>query len=140
MNKSEKYLLVLLRVALGALFLYSGVTKITDPSWSAAGYIGSAANFTGFYQSLLAPSVLPIINILNSWGQALIGLSLILGLFVRYSAPLGALMMVLYYLVLPFPHPNAHAYIVDEHVIYALLLVYLAVVQAGRYLGMDAKR
>jgi thiosulfate dehydrogenase (quinone) large subunit len=140
MTTTQKYLLVLVRVAFGALFLYAGISKVTDPSWSAAGYIGAAKNFIPFFQAMLEPSVLPIINILNSWGQVLIGLSLLLGIFVSWSAPLGALMMALYYLVLPFPYPNPHAYVVDEHVIYTVALLYLAAAQAGRYLGLDAKR
>jgi len=63
-----------------------------------------------------------------------------LGVFVRLSAPLGALMMILYYLAaLDFPYPNPHSYLVDEHIIYALALLFLASIRAGRISGLDSK-
>ena len=46
--------------------------------------------------------------------------------------------MILYYLpILDFPYPNPHAYLVDEHIIYILVLVVLASVRAGRIWGLD---
>jgi thiosulfate dehydrogenase [quinone] large subunit len=50
----------------------------------------------------------------------------------------GALMMILYYLpILVWPHPNEHAFIVDEHIVYALCLLLLGAFQAGRIYGAD---
>lgn len=136
----SKNVLFLLRVSLGWLFLYSGITKILNSSWSAASYIEGATTFPGLFEFFLRPDVLPIVNVLNSWGQAALGVSLILGVFVRWSAPLGALLMALYYLpVLNFPKVGGHSYIVDEHVIYALVLIVLAVSKAGRVWGLDRK-
>lgn len=140
MNKTEKFLIALLRVAMGGLFFYAGITKVLDSSWSAAGYISSAKNFLPFFQTLLEPSILPIVNILNSWGLTLLGISLILGLFVRLSSILGAILMLLYYFALPFPHPNAHALVIDEHIIYTLVLLFFATLPAGRFWGLDSRR
>jgi thiosulfate dehydrogenase [quinone] large subunit len=133
-------LIAAIRVALGGVFLYAGITKIMNPEWSAAGYIEGAKTFSQFYQMLLSPDVLSIVNILNSWGLTLIGVSLIIGLFVRYSALLGALMMLLYFFPeLDFPMVGEHSFLVDEHIVYALVLIFLSVVSAGRYFGLDQR-
>lgn len=38
-----------LRISLGWLMFYAGITKVLDPSWSSWGYLMSAKTFTGFY-------------------------------------------------------------------------------------------
>ena len=140
MTAFQKTSLVLLRLGMGWLFFYAGITKILDPKWSAAFYIKDAKMFRGFYDFLLTPNVLPVVNFLNEWGLTLIGASLILGILVRYSAPLGTLLMLLYYFpILQFPYPNPHSYIVDEHIIYALVLIYLALARAGTVWGLERR-
>lgn len=124
---------------MGGMFLYAGVTKIVDSSWSAAGYLQNAKFLPEFYNYLLQPSILPAVNLLNEWGLTLLGISLILGIFVRISAPLGVLLMILYYLALGFPHPNPHAYIIDEHVIYIAGLLVLTAFNAGKIWGLGKK-
>ncbi len=137
MNKYAKVFLVLLRLSLGWMFLYSGITKIIDPSWTAAGLLTHASTFSGFYSWLASPELISITNFVNEWGQLLLGISLILGLFVRLSSVLGAALMLLYYFpILKFPYPNEHSYIVDEHIIYALALLVLASFSAGKIFGL----
>ncbi len=139
MSAKQKLSLVVLRISLGWLMLYAGITKIVDPAWSAEGYIKGAKSFVWFYHWLLNPSVLPMVNIFVMWGLTLLGISLILGIFVRLSSVLGALLMFLFYLAaLDFPYPNAHAYIVDEHIIYMLVLCVFYCTRAGRIWGLDA--
>lgn len=138
MTKFQKVSLFLLRVSLGCMFLYAGLSQVLDPSWSAQGYLTAAKGFSGFYNWLAGPGMLPIINFTNEWGLTLLGVSLILGLFVRISAPLGAVLMLLYYVALGFPYPNAHAFIVDEHIIYICALLYLTAIQAGQTWGLDS--
>ena len=84
MTKFEKISLFLLRITTGWLFFYSGITKVLDPSWSAAGYLSGAKMFTGFYQFLVSPAILPITNFVNEWGLTLLGASLVLGILVRF--------------------------------------------------------
>src|SRR3989344_2863980 len=140
MTQFQKISLFLLRVSLGWMFLYSGINALTTPSWSAAGYLKGAKTFAGFYQWLLQPNILPVINFVNEWALTLLGISLILGIFIRFSAPLGAVLMLLYYFpILAFPYPNAHAFIVDEHIIYALALLVLASLRAGDVWGLGKK-
>jgi len=138
MTNFQKLSLFLLRITAGWMFFYAGITKVIDPAWSAAGYLQGAKTFVGFYQWLITPGVLPIVNFMNEWGLTLLGISLILGIGVRLSSILGALLMFLYYLpILDFPYPNTHAYIVDEHIIYIAALFILASFSAGRVWGLE---
>lgn len=125
---------------MGWMMLYAGVTKITDPSWSAAGYLTSAKSLSGFFAWFAQPGALPFTNFINEWGLTLLGLSLILGIGVRLSAWLGFVLMLLYYFpILDFPYPNAHSYIVDEHLIYAFALLILGAFKTGNIWGLDPK-
>ena len=138
MTRSEKFSLFLLRVSLGWLMFYAGITKVLNPDWSAAGYLQGAKTFPAFYQWLASPALLPLVNFINEWGLTLLGISLILGIGVRWSGILGAVLMLLYYFpILDFPYPNAHAYIVDEHIIYVAALLLLAATRAGRVWGLE---
>ena len=140
MTSPQKFFLFLLRVTVGWMFFYAGITKVFDPQWSAEGYLKGAKAFTWFFQIILDPSVLPIINFMNKWGLTLLGISLVLGLFVRFSSLLGVLLMALYYIALGFPYPNPHSYIVDEHIIYISILLFFAAIKAGRVFCLDSKR
>ena len=73
-------------------------------------------------------------------GLTLLGASLIIGLFVRFSSLLGVLLMALYYIPLGFPYPNPNSYIVDQHIIYIAVLFFFAAIRAGRVFGLDSKR
>src|SRR3989338_11427456 len=138
MTYFQKVSLFLLRVSLGWMMLYAGITKIADPGWSAAGYIRGAKMFPGFYQWLLNPQILPIVNFANEWGLTLLGISLILGVFVRLSSLLGAALMLLYYFpILDFPYPSPNSYIVDQHVIFIFVLALFAAMRAGRIWGFE---
>lgn len=138
MTKFQKLSIFILRLSLGFLMFYAGITKVVDSSWSAAGYIKGAKAFSPFYNFLLSPSVLPVIDFLNEWGLTLLGISLIFGVFVRLSSMLGIVLMVLYYLpILKFPYVGDHSYLVDEHIIYSASLLLLMAFNAGRIFGFD---
>ncbi len=135
---SKKINIFLLRIAMGWFFFYAGITKVLDPNWSAAGYLKGAKTFVSFYSWLGQPSILPIVDFLNQWGLLLLGLALIIGLFVRPAALLGVLLMLLYYLPsLHFSFAGEHALLVDEHIIYILVLILLGATRAGRIWGLD---
>jgi thiosulfate dehydrogenase (quinone) large subunit len=139
MSQYQRGLMVLLRVAMGCLFFHAGIVKILNSNWSAAGYLNNAKNFEGFYHWLASPALLPVTNFVNEWALTLLGISLILGLFVRLSSVLGALLMLFYYLALDFPKPDANSYIVDDHIIYIVVLLFLSAANAGRAWGLDAR-
>jgi len=126
MTKYKLTYLFLLRIAFGWLFLYSGITKILNPNWTALEYLKSAKTMTFLYQWFSTPGNIELINILNSWGQLLIGLSLIFGVLVRLSSLFGILMMFLYYIPeLSFPYVGKNAFLVDQHIIYILIFTVL---------------
>jgi len=138
MQTPHSFVTFLLRVALGWLMFYAGITKVLDPAWSAKGYLASAKTFTGFYHWLASPSVLPLTDFVNEWGLTLLGASLILGIAVRLAGALGALLMILYYFpVLTFPSIGEHSYLIDEHIVYAAALLILASMRAGRAWGLE---
>ena len=65
------------------------------------------------------------------------GVSLILGIFVRMSSVLGAVLMLLYYFpILEFPYVG-HSFLVDEHIIYALALIMFASLRVERLWGLE---
>ena len=136
--KFQKITLTALRITMGWLYFYAGITKVLNPEWTSAGYLAGAKTFAGFYAWLAQPGIMPFIDFTNKWGLTLLGVSLILGLGVRLSSLLGALLMALYYLpILNFPYPNPNAFIVDQHIIYIAVLLFFSAVQAGRVWGLD---
>lgn len=139
MKNSLKQTVFLLRLAMGWLFFYAGITKILDPTWSAAGYLENAQSFSGIYGWLAEPGQIAFINFLNEWGLTLIGAALICGAFTRLASYFGMLLMALYYLPgLDFPYVG-HGVLIDEHIIYIFALLLLVELGAGQYWGADEK-
>ncbi|GEM_PF-161882 len=137
MSQHAKLALTLLRIIVGWLFLYAGMTKLLDPEWSAAGYLKSAQTFPWLYHWLASASNLAWVNFLNVWGQLLIGMALITGTMTVAASYSAIVMMLLFYFpVLKFPAVG-HGLLVDEHIIYAAALWVLATMKAGEYYGGD---
>ena len=135
---TKEYPLIALRLAIGCIFFYSGITKIFDSQWSALGYLQNANTFSGFYNWLASPFNIGWVNFLNEWGLTLIGLSLILGLWVRTASYFGILIMLLYYFpVLNFPFVGDHSFLIDEHIIYALSLWFIDQSGVGKILSLE---
>ena len=138
MTKFQKFSLFILRVSMGWLMLYAGLTKVLNPQWSAAFYLKDAKMFGGFFQWFMRPEIMPITNWLNEWGLTVLGVSLILGVFVRLTSIYGVVLMLLYYFpILDFPYAGEHSFIVDEHIIYTLVLLFFAAIRAGRVWGLE---
>ncbi len=130
--------LTLLRLSLGWLFFYAGITKVINPAWSAAGYLNTAKTFPELYHWFASPGILPVTNFLNEWGLTLVGISLLLGVFVRWGAYAGALLMILYYFpILQFPYPSASAFIVDQHIIFIAIFLYLTTLSPESIRGVE---
>src|SRR3989344_5877341 len=136
MNNSAKFPLFVLRLALGWVMLYAGITKIMNPDWTAGGALSNATFFSEFFARLAQPDLLPFVDLFNAWGLTLLGVSLILGAFVRVSAFLGGALMILYYLAF---YDDAHSFYVEDHIIYALVLFMFFAIGAGRVWGLDKK-
>ena len=140
MKHATHKILGLTRIAMGTLFFYAGITKILNPEWTAKGYLEGAQTLTGLYQWMAQPGILPYIDVLNKWGLTLIGIALLLGIGSRTASIFGAIMMLLYYFPeLNFPYVGEHSFLVDEHIIYALVLLTLYSTNAGSYLGFQGR-
>lgn len=138
MNNTKNISMFVLRLTLGWLFFYAGITKVINPNWSAAGYLEGAKTFPALFNWFANASNIGWINFVNEWGLTLVGVSLISGLFVRWASLGGILLMILYYLpVLDFPYIASHSFLVDEHIIYLFSFAVLFTHDAGKYWGLD---
>lgn len=127
-----------MRVSLGFLFFYAGLSKILDPAWTAESYIKTSHIFAEFYAWLALAQNIVWVNFLNQWGLFLIGTALIVGLAVRSASVFGMLIMALYYIpILQFPFVGAHSYIIDEHIIYIVAFAVMIAFHTGSYWGID---
>ena len=96
----QLFCLCALRFAIGWHFLYEGLVKFLDGNWTSYAYLKDAGGFFApFYHALADnPEWLYWCDQLNIVGLILIGLSLLLGVFVHWSASAGILLLLLYYL------------------------------------------
>ena len=126
--KYQSLALLLLRVSLGWLFFYAGFSKFAG--FSAKDYL---LNLKGPFAGMFLPLAGNIlVDQLVIWGLTLIGLCLILGILIRFASFWGIVMMVLFYLS---EYPPAHAFLVDEHIIYISIFLFLMVSNAGHFYG-----
>jgi thiosulfate dehydrogenase [quinone] large subunit len=126
----------MLRFTMGWIFAYSGFDKLIR-GFSASGYLANATQgpLTGWFHSLAANSTaVNVIDPLVVWGQILIGLSLVFGVFTRWGLFWGAVMVFMFYLS---AFPPANNPFMDEHLVYILLFAILGALGAGRILGLD---
>ena len=78
-------------------------------------------------------TAMTVINVLVPWGQIGIGIGLILGLLTRFSAAMGTLMMLFFFLAAW----DFQFGIVNQHLTYALVTGFLGLIGAGNYYGLD---
>ncbi len=104
-SKTQKNMLILMRVLIGWHFLYEGVIKLYNPLWTAKGYLASSAGpFRGIFQWLSTDSLVGVVDTLNIALLMFVGLALILGLLERWAAIAGIVLLLMYYLAHPaFP-------------------------------------
>jgi thiosulfate dehydrogenase (quinone) large subunit len=105
LDRPLRLALIALRMYAGAFWLDKGVRqKLFDPNWSGvngdcASVIAQMTHGPSFYRAFLDGVVLPNINtfsVMVAWGEALVGASLLLGLFSRAGA-MGGLFLALNY-------------------------------------------
>ena len=80
-------------------------------------------------------SSMSVINVLVPFGQLGIGIGLILGLLTRFSAAMGTLMM-LFFFVAAWDFEFG---IVNQHLTYALVTAFLGLIGAGNFYGLDRR-
>jgi thiosulfate dehydrogenase [quinone] large subunit len=145
---ATRYLVAGIRLAFGWIFLWAFLDKLfglghSTPaanSWlnggsPTAGFLGKAATgpFTGFYHSIAGNAVADVLFMAALLG---IGAALLLGIGIRIAAGAGALLTVLMWTAVLPPASNP---VMDEHLIYAAVLVLLALLGAGTTLGLGRR-
>jgi thiosulfate dehydrogenase [quinone] large subunit len=140
-----KYVWAALRIALGWMFFWAFLDKMfglgfatqPDAAWIAggsptAGYLGHGTSglLAGLYQSLAGN---PLVDWLFMLGLLGLGLSLLLGIGVQIAGYGGVIFVLLLW---SSNLPPAQNPIIDEHIIYAIVLVGLAMVKAGQWVGL----
>lgn len=143
MNGNGKNFWVALRVLLGVVFLYSALNSLFGLTGESAGWLNGGGSptfgylnfatygpFSGMFKAMAGN---PIIDVLHVGGQLLIGISLLLGVGLRIAGIAGALQMGLIYLS---AFPPQHNPLIDEHIIYAVVLIGIAVLRPGEVLGL----
>lgn len=136
----DRTILIILRLTMAWTFLYAASQQVFVPGWTAAKFLGNTKTFHFLFAPLAAPELAPIVTFLVSYGHLLIGVFLLVGLMVRLSAGAGIVLMLLYWLgQMDFPYViDRTNYLIDFHIVYALVLVYLIGNRAGAVAGLDA--
>ncbi len=143
---AEQQVWVAARFAMGFIFFWAFIDKLlglgfaTAPgkSWldgvsPTAGFLGHA---NGWFESIFHSMVgSPVVDVLFMAGLCLIGLSLLLGVYMKIAGWSGALMVLLMWMAVFPPVQNP---IIDDHTVYMIVLIGLAVTKTkpGRIFGL----
>ena len=138
-------LLAVIRLSLGWVFLWAFLDKLfglghatpSERAWinggsPTEGFLANSPTgpFKGFYNDLAG---LAWVDWLFMIGLAAIGVALILGVGMRVAAAAGTVLLLMMWTAVLPPANNPF---MDDHLIYALVLILLAVANAGRYYGL----
>jgi|SRR3989344_2763558 len=144
-NNKTKYIWGLLRIGMGWIFFWAFIDKLfglgfaTTPekAWIEGGsptfgFLSFATKgpFTEFYKNLAGN---PVVDWLFMLGLFFVGVTLLLGIFVKLGSYTGVLMLILMYtagFILPVNNP-----FLDDHIIYTVLMIGFTISQSGYYLG-----
>jgi len=134
MNK-KKIVLVALRLSMGFIFFWAFIDKVfglgfsttAEKAWihggsPTSGFLAMATKgpFVDIFHSL---SGIVVVDWLFMLGLLFVGVTLLLNKFVKWGAIAGSVMLALMYLSLLFPANNP---IIDDHLVYILILVLIA--------------
>lgn len=146
-ERATRYVLGGIRLALGWTFLWAFLDKMfglghetaAKNAWINGGSptkgflsFGAAGPFKGFYNEIAGAAWADWMFMV---GLAAIGVALLLGVGTRIAATAGGLLLVMMWTAVLPPENNPF---MDDHLIYAMVLVALALVGAGRTVGLGA--
>jgi uncharacterized membrane protein YphA (DoxX/SURF4 family) len=145
-GKAVPYLFTLIRMAIGWHFLYEGISKLMITGWSSAPYLaGSKWIFASVFHAMAGSAgITAVVDFLNIWGMILVGLGLMLGIFTRWAAIGGALMLFFYFVAYPpipgymigVPAEGSYMW-VNRNLIELFVLVAFVFVPAEYSFGID---
>lgn len=143
----QQIALVLLRTLIGWHFLYEGFYKYSLPGWGAEGiplaswrsasYLqASTGSLVQYWKKLLAMGDPAQLNLAVKISLALVGISLLLGLFTRTGC-WGALVLLTLFYFTATPSNETNAWLVNRTLIEAAAVGVLLVFNTGVMLGAD---
>ena len=135
----ERTMIGFFRLTMAWTFLYAASHQVFDPQFTVAAFLSHTKTFHEVYAVFTAPSISPYITFLVSYGHLLIGLSLLAGLMVRVSAVFGVALMLVYWTAhMDWPFiSDQNNFVVDYHIVYAGVLIFLIGKKAGHLYGLD---
>lgn len=148
-NRLIPAFLTFLRILIGWQFLYEGIIKIANPSWTARPFLeGSRWIFGDVFRWMISGDTgMWIVDTANAYGLTLIGIALMLGLFTRLASWGGVALLLMYYIAYPpfggfsYGSPSEGSYlIVNKNMIEIMALVLLAMTDSGMFYGLDSLR
>ena len=140
-----RYALAVARIAIGWVFLWAFLDKAFGLGFAtqrADAWISGGSPTTGFltfategktFHSFFSGLAGPVADWLFMAGLLGIGVALTLGIGMRIAAACGALLLTLMWAA---ELPLENNPFVDDHIVYAVVLVALAIFGAGRTLGL----
>ena len=146
LGRGSMIAITVLRILVGWHFFYEGLTKLTAPSWTAAGYLKQARGpFGEMFRGIAAdPNMLANADLVTMWGLTIVGLFLILGLFTRLASVAGIGFILLFYFATPpfigyfYTVPSEGSYlIVNKNLVEAAALGVIFMTRSGLFAGLD---
>lgn len=144
MNRGIFIIRGVLRIFLGWIFLWAFADKLLGLGFStikASAWINGGSPTLGFlkygtkgplgslFQSLAGSGAVDWMFMLGLLG---IGLCLMLGIAIRFASWSAIIMLVLMYLAALWPANNP---VIDEHMVYIAVLIYLSIAEPGEFIG-----
>ncbi|SFP32719.1 thiosulfate dehydrogenase [quinone] large subunit [Actinomadura madurae] len=144
-SPAARYVWALARLSLGWVFVWAFLDKLfglghATPAAKAwieggsptGGFLKNSPTgpFAGFYHDLAGAAWADWLFMIGLGG---IGAALVLGVGIRIAAAAGAVLLVMMWTAVLPPENNVF---MDDHLIYAILIVGLALVSAGDTLGL----
>src|SRR4051794_3549642 len=152
LSKGQQAATAVVRVAIGSVFLTAGLGKaLSATPFDAAGFLkfgttrlpwlgggpqGGGFNPTQEFWTGLAgnAALMPLVNFLVVGGEIAIGVALVLGLFTRFAAIAGTVMLSFFFVA---SWDLSHG-IVNSQLLDAIVTAFVGIMAAGRYYGLDS--
>lgn len=138
--------LAVVRLLLGGVFLWPALDKVwglgfatpAEGAWvaGASPSAGFLAGVQGPFRPVLTALPAPVADVLFVAALAGTGLALLLGVGLRVAAVAGGLLMLSLWAATWPLAPGSHNPVADQHLLYAALLVVLALTRAGDTWGL----
>ncbi|MGB2825351.1 MAG: hypothetical protein WBC49_01770 [Thermoplasmata archaeon] len=140
----KEYVGAALRLALGWTFLWAfldktfgmGYATSSEGAWinggsPTSGFLtyGTAGPFSNFFQDMAGSAAIDVLFML---ALLMLGIALILGIGMKMVAISGSALMLLMWASRLPPENNP---IIDDHIVYLIALIGLALVGAGQWIG-----